>query len=175
MADEPIPTPEKGGDPAPEPKTLTQAEIDKIVENRLAREREKQQAEREAEKQRLEDEKKSEVEKLASQIQALQKQVEEQTARADKADLDALRAKVAQAKSLPAGFASRLTGSTQEELEADADAILEVIGGSKEDDPEPKGFGRPREKLTPGAGGSGDDDEVDPDKLAEKILSRHIL
>lgn len=175
MADEPNPTPDGG-------KTLSQEQVDKIVETRLAREREKyadydelkkkvaQLSDLEAEKQKLQDEKKSESEKLAEQISALQRQVEEQTKRADEADAAALRAKVAQAKGLSETFAARLTGSTKEELEADADSILEAIGGKKDEEPEPTGFGRPKEKLRPGAS-SGDDEKIDSNKLADSILS----
>lgn len=43
------------------------------------------------------------------------------------AELRALRAEVANAKKLPDGLAARLQGSTKEELEADADALLALI------------------------------------------------
>jgi hypothetical protein len=52
--------------------------------------------------------------------------------------LDALRAEVAAGHGLPAGAESFLTGSTLEEIEAEADALVKVLGASeRQPEPEP--------------------------------------
>lgn len=68
--------------------------------------------------QEFEDRDKSELEKLQARLAAAEKQATEAT-------LKALRADVAQAKGVPAGL---LSGSTEEELNASADALLAFRG-----------------------------------------------
>lgn len=179
MATEPPETPPEGG------KTFTQEQIDKIVEDRLARERDKfkdyddlksQVATLVAEKKKLEDEGKSDSDKVSEQLAALQKQLEEEKSAREKSEAEALRLRVATAKGLNETQARRLQGSTQDELEADADELIAAFGGKKDD--KPGTAGRPKEKLS--AGASNDDDDTDisqeeADKVAEKILSRHTL
>lgn len=63
-------------------------------------------------------------------------------------------------------LAKRLSGSTREELEADAAELFEDFdgnGGGGEDPPR-----RPKERLRSGAGGS-EPEENDPKKLAEQV------
>lgn len=163
-------------------KTLTQEQVDNIVEERLARERKKfedyddlkaQVEELRAaagEKSKEADEKKSEAEKLAEQIQSLQSRVEDEKKAREAAELESLKAKVAASKGLKDTLANRLTGSTKEELEEDADSILEAIGGKEE--PAKPGFGRPKEKLQAGASNEDDEQEITPEKgeeIAESI------
>jgi len=84
-----------------------------------------------------------EAERLARQLQAKVKEFEdrgksdldkaneratEAEKRAEKAEADVLRYEVAIAKGLTLKQAKRLVGSTKEELEADADDILEAFG-----------------------------------------------
>lgn len=168
-------TPPEGG------KTFTQDQLDKIIEERLARERQKyadyddiktQVAALTAEKKKLEDEGKSDSEKVSEQLAALQKQLEEEKQARTKSEAESLRLRVATAKGLSEVQARRLQGSTQEELEEDADALVEAFGGKK-DDSKPNGSGRPKEKLTPGTS-SGSDDEFTADqgeKIAASILN----
>jgi len=81
-------------------------------------------------------------------------------ARANEADMRAMRAEVAQSKGLTAAQARRLQGKTVEELEADADELLSAFkpaDGAAEGaagttgTTGPTGTGRPRENLRPGA------------------------
>lgn len=131
---------------------------------------------------KAQDSSKSEMDKVKEQLSELSK-------RAEEAEAKSLRAEVAQAKNLTPAQAKRLQGSTREELEADADELLEAFqpasssedeeeeGESSEDGSkaEEGGRSRPKEKLTGGASNEGADGESDPDKIAEKILSRtHI-
>lgn len=69
----------------------------------------------------FEDRDKSDLDKLTERASTA-----EQTAASATAKL--LRYEVAAAKKLPSEWAARLQGSTQEELETDADQLLEVLG-----------------------------------------------
>jgi len=170
-------TPPEGG------KTFTQEQIDDLVEKRLAREREKYSDYEDLksqvkaladEKKKLEDEGKSDSEKVSEQLAALQKQLEEEKQARTKSEAEALRLRVAQAKGLSEAQARRLQGATREELEADADDLLESFGGKKDEPKSDKGGGRPRENLQPGASNENDDDELTAeqgDKIAASILN----
>lgn len=96
----------------------------------------------------------------------------------DKAQGDLLRVTVGIEKGLTPKQAARLQGSTKEEIEADADEILETFGvkqaskESDEDDDEGSGRTSPRPKLNlvnPGDGG-GSGGEYDYDKIAGEIV-----
>lgn len=130
----------------------------------------------------LEDAKKSGEEKLAGQIKALQDDLAKERQRA-------LIAEVAREKKLTAAQARRLNGSTREELEHDAEDLLEAFSSKGADDDATGGeggkggddkggktaatAGRPKEKLRPGAVPDAEPDEdLDPRKLAEKIPRR---
>lgn len=161
-------------------KMFTQAEVERIIGERLKREREKYADYDELKKRAEEaDSSKSELQKLADRVAAAEK-------RAADAEAKQLRAEVAQAKGLTAAQAKRLTGSTKEELEADADELLEAFGGGKKTEPdaEPgKGgdqpdesagaaiFGRPKERLTPGAAPDREPEKT-PDQLADEVLKK---
>jgi len=109
----------------------------------------------------------------------------------------ALRADVARAKGLTDAQAKRLTGTTREELEADADDLLEAFGGKKpetkeepKDDPKPDAEPTkdetkeepkvetaarpPREALKPGAA-NGDSDDFDAASIADRLRSRNSI
>lgn len=83
-------------------------------------------ANKEAETARLalkarEDEDKTEAQKASEAATAAE-------ARAAKAETELMRLRVATAKGLPAELAGRLTGDTEAEMTADADALLAVFG-----------------------------------------------
>ncbi|HHV20808.1 MAG TPA: DUF4355 domain-containing protein [Propionibacterium sp.] len=103
----------------------SQADLDRIIENRLARERAKYAGF---------DDFNAKAERFDQLQAANQTDLEKATTRAEKAEAElakaqaaALRAEVAAAKGLPAELAARLTGATREELEADADALAKLI------------------------------------------------
>lgn len=105
----------------------SQEELDRIIEARLARERKRFQDydELKAKSEQLaqiEEANKTEAEKAAERLAAAEK-------RAAELEAKAVRAEVAAAKGVPA---SLLTGSTQEELEASADALIEFRGEQKQ-------------------------------------------
>jgi hypothetical protein len=156
MADEAqSPTPEgaedgKGGAETPTPetpaegKTFTQGDLDRIVEDRLKRERAKfgdykdlkQKADKLAE---LEQANKTETEKLAERLSGTEKERDEALAKLT-------RFEVAAEKKLPAELAELLTGN-KEEMEARADVLLQHVktdtapdfgGGAREQTAEAK-------------------------------------
>lgn len=104
-------------------KTLTQADVDAAVEKIAARIR--------AEERRKVSEKFADYDDLkakAAGAQTLEDRVAEIERQAKASEERALRAEVANAKGLTADQAKRLIGGTREELEADADDFLKVIG-----------------------------------------------
>lgn len=114
---------------------------------------------------KAQDSSKSDMEKVREQIAALE-------TRAEKAEREALVATVAQAKKIPAALASRLSGTTQEELEADADGLVEALNldGSEEgSSSKPPPGRRPNAQLRPGSGSEEEPEETDPMKLAAKV------
>lgn len=126
---------------ATDEKTLSQADVDRIVKERLARERQKY-ADYDDLKVKAEaaDSSKTDLEKLTEEIAALKTENESNKVKA-------LRSEVASAKGVPAGL---LTGKTQEDLEAQADALLDFAKSNGTQTAEPKD-GRPKETLRSGA------------------------
>jgi hypothetical protein len=122
---DPTPKPDPTPDPAPEPEpeqTFTQADVDRIVAERLKRERESTKA-----KYADYDELKAKAEgatTLEDRVAEIEKQAKDSEDRA-------MRAEIANAKGLTPSQAKRLIGATREELEADADDLLKDIGAQK--------------------------------------------
>jgi hypothetical protein len=184
VSDDTTTTPPEGGTSTSTgtERTFTQADVDRIVADRLKREREKFADYDQLKAKAAEaDSSKSDLQKLADRVTAAEK-------RAADAEAKQLRAEVAQTKGLSAAQAKRLTGTSREELEADADELLEAFGGSKKTDPKPADgdsedggtdgqdagavlFGRPKERLTPGAAPDAEP-EKDADQLADAVLKR---
>lgn len=123
-------------------KTFTQAELDRVVSDRLDRERKKYPdyndlKTKASQFDELQDENKSEMEKLTGKVTSLSD--ENKSTKAEN-----LRLRVALSKGLTgdkADLADRLRGNTQEELEADADKLLSHLAP-----PEPKKQGEEENK-----------------------------
>jgi hypothetical protein len=138
----PAPTPDEG-------RTFTQADVDKIVADRIARERAKfsdydDLKTKAGRLDELETASKSEAEKAAQRAADAEKKWQDAEARA-------LRLEVATSKGLSAAQAKRLTGSSREELEADADELLDTFKPPTEEPKPAPPAGAPREALRPGA------------------------
>jgi len=112
----------------------------------------------------LEDAGKSETEKLTGKLTEAEQ-------RAATAERRALVLEVAAEKGLTAKQAKRLTGNTREEIEADADELLEEFP-TQATDPDPKVRQRPRERLRGGLDPEDDPVELDPAKIAAAIPRR---
>jgi len=137
---DPTPNPDPTPDPAPQPdQGFTQADVDRIVADRLKRERETTKT------------KYADYDDLKAKA-AGAKTVEDRLAEIERQAKDsedrALRAEVANAKGLTAKQAKRLQGGTREELEADADDLLEDIG-ERESERKKRGNRVPTEGKTP--------------------------
>lgn len=136
MSNDPNPTP----DPAPEPdQTFTQADVDRIVKERVQRERAKYADY-------------DDLKTKAGSAATLEERVAEIERQAKQSEERALRAEIANAKGLTPTQAKRLVGATKEELEADADELLKDIGAQKK-----QNNVSPREGNNPKSGG---DDEM---------------
>jgi hypothetical protein len=118
-------TEETAGETQNANQTFSQQELDKIVADRVARERSKvgdyEHLKAKAQKfDELEQAKLSETEKLTGERDTFKTQ-------AETAALDNLKLRVALAKQLPVELVDRLQGKTQEELEADAEGLLKLL------------------------------------------------
>ncbi len=115
----------------------------------------------------LEDAQKSESEKLTEAKTSAEKKALE-------AGQEAMRLRVALKKGLTETQAKRLVGETEEELEADADGLLESFkpkedDETQEDESTETKRSRPRERLKSGTAPSAEPDETDPAKLAAAV------
>lgn len=163
-SDDPEDKPDTGGDDKPDHK----AEAEKW--KALARKHEANAKKNAADAKKLkelEDADKTESEKAADRAAAAEK-------RAAEAESRALRLEVAAEKGLTPSQAKRLVGTSREELESDADELIETFGKSTSDDngkKPPAPDGKPKESLKPGGSDPTDDepDETDPRKLAETV------
>jgi hypothetical protein len=81
-------------------------------------------------------------------------------------EVRAMRAEVAAAKGLTSAQAKRITGSTVEEMESDADDLLESFKPAPDTDGASDTGGKPREKLRGGAS----DEDAAPEQSIEEVL-----
>lgn len=131
-----------------------QADKPDAVSNAIKAEREaakKAKAERDealAKIKEYEDAQKSEEEKREEALAAAQKEAESYKSRIHELEVQQLRATVAADKNLPPRLANRLTGETVEEIQADADSLLEDLGTLPGETP-PPGDGGARTPVTP--------------------------
>lgn len=170
---DPVPPPQAEpdkGEPAPSTfqAITSQDDLDKILGRRLAQERAKYSGyddlkAKAAEYDKLEDAKKTETQRLTDQLNAANK-------RAADLELNQLRRDVADAKGLPASLIKRLNGTTREELEADADDLLDTL--PKPEPPAPPMQRQPKENLRGGGNPAEEPEETDPRKLAARIPRR---
>jgi uncharacterized protein DUF4355 len=100
-------------------RTFTQADLDRIVRERLAEARKR--ADKDAEDRKLAEQ--GEFQKLLEQEKARAADLEQQLKQRDH---DALKARVAAKHKLPAELAERLRGETEEDLDKDAQALAKL-------------------------------------------------
>lgn len=181
-------------------KTFTQEEVNRVVADRLTRERAKfaDYDELKAAAKTAEGDK--------SALQKMQEQLDKMEKRATAAEADAVRSSVAAELGLTAKQARRLSGATRDELLADGREMIEDLGiktGGKEGDGAKGGTGegagaeggdggktgegtegqtqerkaprgRPAESLRSGAPmGESKTEEMDPIKLAAGVARRY--
>jgi len=171
MSDTPPENPPDEPEPQPDPEP-TAPDGDEVAKwKALARKHEaRAKAGAAAEKRlaELEDANKSELQRAAESARSWQE-------RAEAAELRAMRAEVAARKGLTAAQAKRLQGSTEEELEADADELLSAFQAEPPTNGTaglPPADRRPEPRLRPGAVPDAGPTETDPAKLAAAISRR---
>ena len=110
-----------------------------------------------------------------SETQRLQREnteMKEKLAKSGESNIEVLKLQVALDKGLTSVQAKRLVGTTKEELEADADELVESFGGSGkqgEDDGEGKPPSRQPRKLSNAGDPDPDGDDIDVDKALDSI------
>lgn len=126
-AEQPVVNAEQQPAEQPADKTFTQADVDRIIKERLQREQSK--AEQLAQKAREEAEAKALAEqgKFKELYEKLQADNATAQQRIKDMEMTTMRRDVATKLGLPAGLADRLRGDTAEQLEADAKALLEAM------------------------------------------------
>lgn len=151
--------------PDPEPKPDEGDGTDWKAEARKWEQRAKKNSDAAARLQEIEDAKKSAEQKLQEAADAAAQ-------RAEQAEAQLMRLQVAASKGLTPAQAKRLSGSTQEELEADAEELLEMLTPPK---PDPPPGGRPKPLHSGNGDPAGDAEGFDPTALANQIYERgHI-
>jgi len=141
-----------------------QAELDTMIENRLARERKRYEG--------FEDFK-TKASKFDEAQEASKTELDKATERATKAEAEAAkirieadRSSIALAKGLTPNQAKRLVGSTREEMEADADELLTDLAQGNKPSAPPKPPG--------GSGAARGGNDGDPDRqLARSLFGSH--
>jgi Domain of unknown function (DUF4355) len=117
-----------GSTPAPSGGSFSQDDVNRIVSERLAKERSRYEGfddlkAKAAKFDELEAAKQSTEEKLTGKLTVAE-------AKAAEAEQKLMRFEIAAAKNLPIKWAVRLSGNTREALEADADELLKELGQS---------------------------------------------
>lgn len=108
-------------------RTFTQADVDRIITERLAKERTK--AESMATKAREEAERKAAEEqgKYQQLYEAAQKRIAEKDAELKAAQIASIKREVASRLNMPLALANRLQGEDEADIEADAKALLAAL------------------------------------------------
>lgn len=155
------PAPEPAPDPDPDEGRVFDAAYVKSLREEAAKHR-REAREAQARAQAFEDRDKTEAQKLEERAAGAEQ-------RAVAAENELVRTRVAIRKGLTEGQAKRLLGTTEAELEADAD---ELLASFKNDDGQEPPSSRPRTRLRPGAAPSAEPEELDPTKLAAMVPRR---
>lgn len=103
-----------GGESASTEARFTQADVDRVVRQRLAEERQRRERE--------------DAEKRAKEQGEYQKLAEQYKTELERERLGRLRLEVASRHRLPPELAARLQGTTEQELDADAKALVKLVG-----------------------------------------------
>lgn len=142
---------DQDGSESPEDEKLGEGGLKALQAEREARSQaEKQIADLNARIKEFEDAQKTDEEKQSEAELERQKQFEETAAAKAKAEAQLLRYEVAASKGIDLKFVNRINGSTKEELEADADAFLELLGNASPSSPKPDpSAGRGAEQVKP--------------------------
>lgn len=118
----------------------TQEEFDAAIRARIERERstvQKQYADYEDLKKQASDlakEKETWNQTLAAEKKKIQDQLDQANSKVKSLETDSLKTKIAIEKGLPLELRSRLTGTNEEEIKADADALIKIFSAEQRRD-----------------------------------------
>lgn len=122
-----------------EPKTFTQEEVDKMIETRLKRENEKfEKTKKELERQhnesiedyeeRIKNANLTAEEKHKKELEKIQKDLDAKNAELTKIKTDEIKKATLTKYKIPEKFLDRISGVTEEEIEASVKSFAEVMG-----------------------------------------------
>lgn len=164
MADNPNPEDKPVPKDKPDPDAGAKKALD--AERRLRRDAEAEVKDLKGRLEKLEGEGKGESDKLTEQVAKL-------TADLDSERVLRLKAEVAAEKGLTPAQAKRLSGTSKEELETDADELLEAFPAPSKDEGKDESRRPPSRRPAADLKGGGDPTEepteTDPSKLAESV------
>lgn len=114
-------------------KTFTQAELEAVLADRLRREREKYKDYADLKKmaeeyKKLKESQMSETEKLQAKLAEYERQLLEKEREIAEARMESLKLKVLDEMGLPKSWASRIFGTTEEEIKQDAEELKKLLG-----------------------------------------------
>lgn len=122
------------GDGGQQPgKTFTQEELDRIIAERLNREREKYKDYNDLKKaaeelKKIKESQMSETERLQARVAELERHLADKDRETAEARLETLKLKVLDELGLPKAWAERLFGTNEEEIKADAKNLAKLLG-----------------------------------------------
>lgn len=163
----PKPDPEKKDPPEAKPPWGSDEEFDPAKAWKLIQDVRDDAKKAKAEREELRGKVKTHEDATKSDQQKLEERATRAESKAAAAETDAARLRVALRKGLTETQAKRLVGDNEEELEKDADELLESFrseNGGGDDKSR-----RPKERLRPGAAPSAETEETDPAKLAGQV------
>lgn len=116
-----------------ETKTFTQEELERVIAERLKREREKYKDYAELKKaaeelQKLKEAQMTEQEKLQAKLQEYERILQEKEREAKEAQIQATKMKVLTELGLPLDLAGRIFGEDEESIRQDAEALKKLLG-----------------------------------------------
>lgn len=133
-----------------ESRTFSQEEVDRIVQNRLARIGDVDELRRKADEfDKIQDAAKTEQEKLADQLEQAKNELAQTSSSALKLEVALAKAPAGMEPAKIAKLAQRLTGATREELEQDATELFADFAPSGSGSTNGGGNRRPAENLQP--------------------------
>lgn len=161
-----------GGDKGDQGKTFTQADIDRVVEQRLSRERAKfadydQIKADAAELAKIRDGEKTELQKFQEQL--ANEQTARQTAESERDTLK--RTQYGIDKGLPPALAKRLTAQAEADLDVEIEELKPFIPGAAKPDPPRRVGGGAGGSFKSGATGA-EAEKRDPKAVAAEALRR---
>nr|DAP03076.1 MAG TPA: protein of unknown function (DUF4355) [Caudoviricetes sp.] len=136
------------------------------AEREARKEAEKRLKELDARVKEFEDRDKTEQERAQEHLERLTGDLDATRASLAAAELNLARVEVAHAKGIPAELVPRLRGETREELEADADALLEIVGKREAE--------APRKPKPVGSLGTGGDARLTPQEQFAAIMQQAL-